>query len=222
MNPKKEKQCLIAAYCILVFAVLFIILLGVSLSLNNYSNLLFHFSLFFTGWFAWTFLEYLAHRYLMHQKHNEKQLLDFKHTHHHTHPTDIQISAFQRCVLLSGCTVLMALSIWFNNYFTIAAGFLCGFAGYTIMHFLLHKKMMQTFLKKMVNYHIYHHCKYPDKCFGISATWWDDLLGTAPPNKGFISQKVIDFYFKKEKTSLQKTSLQGLKTNKNYCKILHY
>ena len=74
----------------------------------------------------------------------------------------------------------------------------------------------------MANYPIYHHCKYPDKCFGISATWWDDILGTAPPNKGIISQKVIDFYFKKEKTSLQKPSVQGLKTNKNYCKILHY
>lgn len=185
------------AFCLITFVILFILLLSVCGFVKYYNTILFHVSLFFTGWFAWTFLEYMTHRYLMHQKHTEKQLIDFNHIHHHTHPTDIRISAFQRSLLLLFAIILILLSTRLHNYFTLAAGFLSGFPVYTVIHFLLHQKIMQGILKKMVSYHIYHHCKRTDKCFGISVTWWDDILKTNPPEKVAIPGKVINFYFKK-------------------------
>jgi sterol desaturase/sphingolipid hydroxylase (fatty acid hydroxylase superfamily) len=66
------------------------------------------------------------------------------------------------------------------------------------MHFLLHQKAAQNFFKKLVKYHIYHHCKYHDKCYGVSVTWWDDLFGTVPGKSCSVSQRIINFYFNKE------------------------
>lgn len=194
-NLKTQKYFLTPVYCLFVFALLFIVLLEVSFALSNYNPFLFQCALFFSGWFAWTFLEYMSHRYLMHQKKKDKPLIDFNHKYHHSHPTEIKISRVHRCLLISGCAVLIWVSAWLNNYFTLAAGILCGFPAYAVMHFFLHQKAMQPLFKKMINYHIYHHCKYPDKCFGISVTWWDDLFGTTPKNEGMISPRIIDFYF---------------------------
>ena len=181
--------------CVITFLLLFTTMLLISISLRYYNELLFHSALLFSGWFALTFGEYMTHRYLMHTKHKEHPLVDFNHDHHHSHPTEIKISRIQRFLLLIGCAILIGLSIWLHNYFTLVAGFLCGFPVYTFMHFLLHQKSAQKFLRKLVKYHIYHHCKYPEKCYGISVTWWDDIFRTVPLNPAPISQRIIDFYF---------------------------
>lgn len=197
-NLKKQTWRFAKAYCIVVFTLVFATLLSVTVTLENYSHTLFQCLLLFAGWFAWTFFEYMTHRYLMHYKNTEKPLLDFNHKHHHTHPTDIRVTALHRSMLLTGCILLIALSVWLNNYFTLAAGFLCGFPGYTLIHYLLHQKKMQPIFGKMIQYHIIHHCKKPDKCFGISVTWWDDILGTTPEKGYLVSQRIVDFYFKKD------------------------
>lgn len=181
--------------CILTFLILFIPMILVSVLLRYYNRGLFFCSLFFSGWFAWTFLEYMAHRFLMHHPKKEIKLIDFNHAHHHTHPTEIKISMTMRFILLLSFATLIIISLIINDFFTLIAGFLCGFPIYAFMHFLLHQKYGQKFLGKMMQYHIYHHCKYPDKCFGISVTWWDELFGTIPPTKSDISTKIIDFYF---------------------------
>ena len=180
--------------CVIVFAIIFIPLLLISISLKYYDLIIFHIALFFTGWVGWTFCEYMTHRYLMHSANKETRLIDLNHAHHHTHPANINISGMLRCLLFIGSIILLIISIWMNNFFTLAAGILCSLPGYALMHFFLHQKIAAEIFGKLVKYHIYHHCKYPDKCFGISVTWWDDLFGTIPLNPGVISQRVIDFY----------------------------
>jgi sterol desaturase/sphingolipid hydroxylase (fatty acid hydroxylase superfamily) len=184
--------------CIIIFLVIFIPLLLVSCFLKYYSDIIFQFALFFTGWVGWTFSEYMAHRYLMHSSKEENRIIDFNHAHHHTHPTDIKISGTKRGLLVIGCIILLIISGWLDNYFTLVAGFLCGLPAYTLMHFFIHQKTAQKIFTKHVKYHIWHHCKYPDKCFGISVTWWDDLFKTIPLNPGVISQRIIDFYLMHE------------------------
>ncbi len=184
--------------CIIVFLLVLIPLLLIAVCLKHYNELLFQFLLFFTGWVVWTFTEYMSHRYLMHSATKEKSIIDFNHAYHHQHPAHIKISRVQRYLLFIGCIIILVISVWMDNYFTLAAGFLFGFPGYAFTHFLLHQKVTQKFLGKLVKYHIYHHCKYPDKCFGISVTWWDDLLGTIPLNPEIISRRIIDFYFMHE------------------------
>jgi hypothetical protein len=198
--------------CVFVFLLVFILLLLMSVFLKYYNLVIFHLSLFFTGWVGWTFSEYMTHRYLMYAAKKENWIIDFNHTYHHTHPTNIKISGTQRRFLLVGCIILLILCIWMNNYFTLAAGFLCGFPGYTLMHFFLHQKNAQIFFGKLVKYHIYHHCKYPDKCFGISVTWWDDIFGTIPVNPGVINDRIMDFYFMHESEKLNNLPPKNTKT----------
>jgi hypothetical protein len=107
------------------------------------------------------------------------------------------MSVLSRYLLVAGTLLLVSFSVWIHNYFTVVVGFVCGYTIYTFTHWLLHKKFTQKVFPKKVRYHIYHHCKYPDKCFGISVTWWDDLFGSVPAKKE-ISPKVIDFYFGKK------------------------
>lgn len=184
--------------CIMVFALMFMPLLFISLLLQAYNDVAFQLVLFFTGWFGWTFLEYMSHRYLMHSKKKENKAIDFNHQYHHTHPWEIKILGRQRLLLCTALVVILAICIRMDNYITFLGGFFCGLPGYTLMHFFLHQKITQKIFKKRVRYHIYHHCKYPDKCFGISLPWWDELFGTIPENPGVFSQRIIDFYFKDE------------------------
>jgi sterol desaturase/sphingolipid hydroxylase (fatty acid hydroxylase superfamily) len=132
---------------------------------------------------------------------NKQPLKDsFNHLYHHQHPAEIRMTNLKRSLLVAGSLILIFISIWIHNYFTVLVGFVCGFTTYTLMHLLLHQKFTQKIFAKRVRYHIYHHCKYPDKCFGITVTWWDDLFGSIPPDRKAISYKVINFYFGKNET----------------------
>lgn len=190
--------------------------------------------LFFLGWFSWTFLEYMCHRFLWHSKQGNKANSHsdtFNHQYHHQHPTEIKMPVLSRYVLVAGGLSLVFVSIWIHNCFTVLVGFVCGFTIYRFTHLLLHKKFMQKVFPKKVRYHIYHHCKYPDKCFGITVTWWDDIFGTVPTKKE-ISPRVIDFYFgekiQKQTSMLKKeiVVLTILLSFHFYCyaqeKALHY
>jgi len=57
----------------------------------------------------------------------------------------------------------------------------------------------QAVSKNLLNYHIVHHCKEPDTCFGSSTTWWDRVFGTTPHKTKGISERILAFYYKKEK-----------------------
>lgn len=152
--------------------------------------------LFFLGWFTWTFFEYMCHRFAWHSKQGNKansKSDTFNHQYHH-HPTEIKMSVFSRYLFVAATLLLVSISVWIHNYFTVVVDFICGFTIYTFTHWLLHKIFTQKVFPKKVRSHIYHHCKYPDKCFGITVTWWDDIFGTVRSKKE-ISPRVIDFYF---------------------------
>ncbi|HZI69093.1 MAG TPA: DUF6134 family protein, partial [Hanamia sp.] len=198
---KKERRIDSPLACIVVFLVLLVwlILIGKLKCFTSWQAMYVY--LFLLGWYSWTFVEYMFHRFLWHSKQTNKansQSDTFNHLYHHRHPTEIKTSVFARTLLITGSLFLIIISIWIHNYFTLLVGFSCGFAGYNLTHLLLHKKIAQKFFPKKVRYHIYHHCKYPDTCFGISVTWWDDLFGTVPIQKKLIAPKVIDFYFGKK------------------------
>ena len=186
-----------AILCSCLFLLILLCLLILNSAIKIYSEPVFYSLLFIIGFITWTFFEYMFHRYWMHDAKNKNRKKDFNHVHHHSHPTDIRISNFQRSFLGVTAIGLFIFSMWLQNYFVMAAGFLCGFPVYTIMHFLLHQKSTQKIFKRLIQYHIYHHCKAPDKCFGVSVTWWDDIFRTIPRKHDIITQRIIDFYFNK-------------------------
>jgi len=179
--------------CFIIFLGILIPAMICSIVIHHYSLFSFHALLFASGWVSWTFLEYILHRFHMHKKNAHSSLAE-THQHHHTHPTEIVVTNAQRTGMVFFLLTVCAIAVYFNNYFTCAAGFCFGMVGYFMMHKILHQKIAQRLFKRLVKYHIYHHCKYPNTCFGISVPWWDDLFGSVPKNPR-ISQRIIDFYF---------------------------
>lgn len=181
--------------CFLVFLLLFMPLVLITLISENISVLIFQFFLFGNGFFIWTFIEYNLHRFWMHDKKNSHLSIVKTHNHHHAHPTDIVITNVHRFGMVVIMVILLVLSWKLQNYFTLITGLVSGLIIYFLMHRVLHLPVAQKIFKKLCRYHIYHHCKYYNTCFGISVPWWDDIFGTVPRNPQ-LTQKVIDFYFK--------------------------
>lgn len=70
-----------------------------------------------------------------------------------------------------------------------------GSAAFCYIHYLLHHKWTRKIMPSHHRFHVYHHCRLTDKCFGVSVTWWDHLFFTAPPKKTQIADRVLDFYY---------------------------
>ena len=191
------------------FAVFFGILAPIVYCLIEFASSLekaFPFLLFLTGWFTWTFAEYIMHRFWNHEKGGNSSIVH-RHNHHHTHPTDIYVSATHRSLMLGVDLVLIILSLWVNPYISIAAGVWTGFFWFFMMHFFMHQKWATKVFPRLVHYHVIHHCKEPDTCFGVSTSWWDKFFGTTPKKTKEISERIITFYYKKEEKPKRRFSI---------------
>ena len=181
------------------YAVLFFLLIPATFLIIQFESgyrTLFHGMLFFTGFIVFTFFEYIAHRFWMHGKEDKHPGKGLQlHMHHHTHPTELRITVSTRNLLLLGNFLLMALAYWFDNYFTLLTGFYSGFVSYCFMHVILHKRWAGKVFRALQVSHIHHHCKYPDRCFGICTTRWDQLFNTTVHKEIRISERVLQFYF---------------------------
>jgi len=152
--------------------------------------------LLFTGWLVWTFIEYFNHRFRMHGKSKKERVRGYEmHMNHHHHPTDIRITAVQRVLLLTGNIGLIVWCMVIPGWLILFTGLYWGFVFYGFMHVILHQRWSAKLFPKLQQFHIHHHCKYPNRCFGVSVTWWDMLLNTAPPKEASISPKIVEFYF---------------------------
>jgi sterol desaturase/sphingolipid hydroxylase (fatty acid hydroxylase superfamily) len=160
-------------------------------------NFLFHGLLMATGWLSWTYIEYFMHRFIMHGSDNSKGIARLlNHMHHHTAPSDIRITTPHRIMMVSGSIILITVSILLDNYFTLFCGYFTGFSFFCLIHVVLHREWSKKIFPHLHQYHIYHHCKFPDKCFGVTVIWWDRLLGTAPVKKRETTQRILSFYYK--------------------------
>ena len=185
-----ETQCYAVLFFLLIPASYFII------QLESGNRILFHGIVFSSGFIMFTFFEYIAHRFWMHgkeERHPGKRLE--LHKHHHTHPTELKITASMRNCLLLANLILVAVACWLDNYFTLFTGFYSGFVSYCFMHVILHKRWAAKLFPALQVSHIHHHCKYPDRCFGICTTRWDQLFNTASPKEIKISERILQFYF---------------------------
>jgi len=151
---------------------------------------------FLPGLLSWTYLEYHLHRFWTHNKSANATREAFKrHVHHHKHPTEIKVTTAQRIILLSGSILLFSLSIKWNNYFTILVAFVIGFSYSFFSHWILHQGWSVKIFPRLHCFHIHHHCKYPDRCFGFSTIFWDLIFQTTPPKDAVITERIIQFYY---------------------------
>lgn len=181
--------------CFGIFLTLIIPLLIINELLPE-RKMIFFFLNLFTGILSWTYLEYHLHRFWTHTKNGGPKQGSFqRHIHHHKHPTEIKITFLQRLVLVGISSLLFIISFVWNNYFTILTGFFIGFSYSFFSHWILHQPWSNKIFPTLHRYHIYHHCKHPDKCFGFSTTLWDKIFGTIPSKQEKISENIIQFYY---------------------------
>lgn len=161
-------------------------LLYVAFVYTDYTQLtpMFVVGLFFLGFFSFTLLEYVAHRYLFHMKPtNEfKRKVQYAlHGLHHEYPKDKDRLAMPPIMsfLLSGVFFLIFYSMMNTKVFGFLPGFITGYCAYISVHFIVHAyNPPKNFFKGLWLNHAIHHYKDNTQIFGVSSQLWDYVFGT--------------------------------------------
>ncbi len=146
--------------------------------------------LFAAGWLAWTFIEYLLHRFLFHiGAHDEKSRFRafMMHGYHHEFPNDKM-----RLVAPPLMSWTLAVPIFLIYYFAFGpttgvalfAGTATGYIAYDWIHYYTHHFRPRTrFGKWIKSYHLLHHFDelHGTKRYGVSSPIWDFVFGTYAP-----------------------------------------
>ncbi len=204
---EKYSQFTSQVKCIIIYLAIMTTYLGV-VWLSHENDWLFAFLLFFGGWISFTFLEYILHRFWMHDTPVEmaRPVAEY-HMLHHRQPTEMDIKRSHRILVWVLVAVLLSISIWFSLYLMPVTGFVFGFSCYTAMHWVLHQPWSVKLVPRLHRFHLYHHCKYPNACYGVTVDWWDLIFKTTPPDEPVLLKRVTDFYFglsqKKVRTNKQ-------------------
>lgn len=141
--------------------------------------------LFLTGgWFFWTFVEYVFHRFVLHHPRAPK-IFEAWHEHapHHENPNDPEKMVYSlgesfffftaAFFLFWGLTQNLATALG------LAAGFMLGYLFYEFTHWGSHFWNRQTALGRwLFANHWRHHFDNPKRCFGFSTRLWDWLFRT--------------------------------------------
>lgn len=145
--------------------------------------------LFFAGWVFFTFLEYIAHRFLFHLKADTpwKQKMQY-HLHgvHHEYPKDKDRLAMPppMSVLLAAIFFIIFYILLDTKVFGFLPGMLTGYAMYLFVHYIVHAyPPPQNSFKQLWINHSIHHYKDSDVVFGVSSPLWDYIFGTLPKEK---------------------------------------
>ena len=161
-------------------------LLYVAFALTDYTQLspMFVVALFFIGFFSFTLLEYVAHRYLFHMKPtNEfKRKVQYAlHGLHHEYPKDKTRLAMPPIMsfILSGVFFLIFYSMMNTKVFGFLPGFITGYCAYISVHFIVHAyNPPKNFFKHLWLNHAIHHYKDNTQIYGVSSQLWDYVFGT--------------------------------------------
>ncbi len=156
---------------------------------------------FLLGIFAWSFFEYITHRWLYHTIFNNKKLkwfLDAFHIHHHNNLTDYRVLNAGLFLIYPLAIFLWLILFLFTSNTEMASWFCMGMLAYYFfyenIHYFIHYKIYTTgYMKFIQKYHLYHHYNKWNKNFGNTITFWDKLLGTYDPEyKQFKITKEIE------------------------------
>jgi len=141
--------------------------------------------LFLSGILAWTFFEYLLHRFVFHYEPKSefgKRIHFIFHGIHHSYPRDPK-----RLVMPPSVSIPLAFFFYFLFKFTFPgdlglpffAGFVLGYIIYDTIHYAVHHfPIRNKLLLKIKSHHMKHHYKSENSRFGVSSPLWDIIFGT--------------------------------------------
>ena len=140
--------------------------------------------LFFTGVIAFTWVEYMVHRYVFHMKTYTQLRIKMQYTMHGVHhefPKDKERLAMPPLLSITIATVLLLIfKVLMGDFvFAFLPGFIVGYAFYLSVHYMVHAfPPPKNFLKALWVNHSVHHYKDGEVVFGVSSPLWDYIYGT--------------------------------------------
>jgi sterol desaturase/sphingolipid hydroxylase (fatty acid hydroxylase superfamily) len=145
--------------------------------------------LFFLGLLAFTWVEYMMHRYVFHMATHTKTRAKLQYTMHGVHhefPKDKDRLAMPPLLSITLATILLLVFrvIMGDFVFAFLPGFLVGYALYLAIHYMVHAfQPPKNFLKALWINHGIHHYKDGEIVFGVSSPLWDYVYGTMRSRK---------------------------------------
>lgn len=128
------------------------------------------------GLFAFTFIEYAAHRWLFHGNTGP-----FKagHDNHHVNPLGYDaLPFFMPPLFMCALGLLFSLAIPVGYAFLLAGTIAMGYAAYGLSHVVIHvHRFKSPAMRRWAGFHNIHHY-HPDANFGVTTGLWDVILGT--------------------------------------------
>jgi dihydroceramide fatty acyl 2-hydroxylase len=142
--------------------------------------------MFLGGYGLWTLAEYWIHRTIFHLEPKSPlgaRLHWMFHGVHHDHPSDPKRLVMPPIVtipLAAGFVALFFLGLGTGLGSAAAAGFIFGYLQYDMVHYALHHARPRSRVGRLLHeLHMRHHFEDDERCFGVSAPWWDKVFGTA-------------------------------------------
>ncbi|MEM9921660.1 MAG: sterol desaturase family protein [Bacteroidota bacterium] len=137
------------------------------------------------GVLLWSLVEYLLHRYIFHYVPKSSWGLRMHfifHGVHHDYPNDSKRLVMPPSVSLP-LAVLFYFIFWsiFPEVYLHAsfAGFVLGYLIYDMLHYAIHHvEMKGKWWIALKTHHLKHHFKDPDKGYGVSSPFWDEIVGS--------------------------------------------
>jgi len=145
--------------------------------------------LFLLGMIAFTWVEYVVHRYVFHMKTYSAFRTKFQyivHGVHHEYPKDKDRLAMPPLLSVTISTILLLLFRLVMGDFTFAflPGFIVGYAAYLGVHYMVHAfAPPKNFFKFLWVNHGTHHYKNGEMIYGVSSPLWDYVYGTMREKK---------------------------------------
>lgn len=145
--------------------------------------------LFLLGMLAFTWVEYMLHRYVFHMRTYTKARAKLQYTLHGVHhefPKDKDRLAMPPLLSITLATILLLVFrvIMGDFAFAFLPGFLVGYALYLAIHYMVHAfQPPKNFLKALWVNHGVHHYKDGEIVFGVSSPLWDYIYGTMRTKK---------------------------------------
>ena len=131
---------------------------------------------------AWTLIEYILHRYVLHWAPPLRQM----HAQHHASPTELIGTPSWVSVPIFVGLVLVPLvrSSSASIAYGASAGLMLGYLWYVAVHHATHHLRARpgTYLYRAKQRHAVHHHSQRPCNFGVTTSLWDRVFGTTSPH----------------------------------------
>jgi sterol desaturase/sphingolipid hydroxylase (fatty acid hydroxylase superfamily) len=140
------------------------------------------------GLIYWSLIEYAVHRFLYHNKIQNKwfrYIVGSFHQYHHNHLNDHRVLNAGLLMIYTITPVVMApfaLILTESSLLSMTLGLVLYYYAYEWVHYLIHYKEYKTgYMAYIQKYHLHHHRYAPLKNFGNTHHLWDKVFRTYDP-----------------------------------------